>query len=236
MILFNLFNFSFEKEAFKNAPATLIVVAGIVLVLVLLITGVISCSTSNSQTENNQRDETEETQSSSGGDSQTIVQKSVQNSYSLYEENQIAGTIDSVKPTASDNLGNTYYDALIFRVSTLDDVDNSLAVQSITFANTENYSKFTGTFFVPKVHRTLVENAVNFKIILDGIPYEENYEVSINQDARTFNIDISNVTTIEIVCYFIEGTSSGVIGGGSYAYGALSNGIFTDPIVTVNEK
>ncbi len=214
----------------------MIVVAGIVLVLILLIAGVISCSTSNSQIENNQRDETEETQSSSGGDSQTIVQKSVQNSYSLYEESQIAGTIDSVKPTASDNLGNTYYDALIFRVSTLDDVDNSLAVQSITFANTENYSKFTGTFFVPKVHRTLVENTVNFKIILDGIPYEEIYEVSINQDARTFNIDISNVTTIEIVCYLIEGTSSGVIGGGSYAYGALSNGIFTDPIVTANEK
>ena len=93
--------------------------------LILLIADAVSYSSSSSQTEDNQRDETEETQNFSDGDSQTIVQKLVQNSYSLHEENQIAGTIDSVKPTASDNLGNTYHDVLIFGVSMLNDVDNS---------------------------------------------------------------------------------------------------------------
>ncbi len=49
--------------------------------------------------------------------------------------------------------------------------------------------------------------------------------VSKSSGGASFEIDISCVSSIEIVCYYVDGTASGVQGGGSYAYGVLFEGM-----------
>lgn len=233
---FNFLNISFEKGAFKDAPPILFVIVGSIALILAVVVGLSTCFNSDDGSEYIQNEDTGEVKSypeGTSGESSEEILTIPSESFSLYKEDQTSGTIAAVEPSVSDYSGEIYYDVIIFNVSTIDDVGHSMETQSIEFPNTENYSKFTGTFFVPKRNRTLNDNIVCFRIFLDGIPYEKEYEVSKDSSGVPFEIDISNKSKVEIACYYVEGTASDVLGGGSYAYGALSNGLFTDPIMAV---
>lgn len=232
MFSFNFLNISFEKGSFKDAPPILFVIVGVIALMLMVVVGLSTCFSSDNESEHIQNEGTEEILSfpdGTAGGSSEEVHMIPPGSFSLYREDQTSGTIDAVEPSTYDYSEKIYHDVLIFEVSTIDDTGHSLEMQSIEFSNTKNYSKFTGTFFVPKRNRTLSDNTVGFRIFLDGIPYEKEFEVSKDSKGVPFEINISNVSTVEIACYYIKGTASGVLGGGSYAYGALSGGLFTDP-------
>lgn len=211
-------------------------IVGVIALILAVVVGLSTCFNSDDGSEYIQNKSTEEIKSfpeDTSEQSSEEIMTIPSESFSLYKEDQASGTIDAVEPSVSDYSGEIYYDVLIFEVSTIDEVGHSIETQSIEFSNTENYSKFTGTFFVPKCDRALNDNIICFRILLDGIPYEKEYVVSKDSSGVPFEIDISNKSKVEIACYYVEGTASDVLGGGSYAYGALSNGLFADPIMTV---
>ena len=142
---------------------------------------------------------------------------------SLYDTEPVEGIRDQEVGPTQDNLGNTFYKSLKFRVSSFDD---SLKSESLVFTNTGSFSRFTGRFYIPKLSEGHDTNVVRFVVRLDGQTKLDTGEMDQYSNPYPVDLDISGVTKVEIACYLVKGTG-GPIGGGSDAYGNLADPQFT---------
>lgn len=141
----------------------------------------------------------------------------------LYNVEPVEGIRNLEAGPTQDNLGNTFYNSLAFSVSSFDE---SLESESLIYTNTNNYTVFSGVFYVPKLPEGSKDNVVQFMIRLDDRVSLDTGIFDQYSDPYRFNLNIANAKKIEITCYFVEGSSSGIIGGGSRAYGNLSEALF----------
>ncbi len=153
---------------------------------------------------------------------ETVKQPSKGASYRLFNEVPSQGTRNQIEGATEDNLGNIYYDSLRFSVTSFTD---SMKTNTLAYVN-RGYSRFKGVFYIPKLDEGVSKNTVAFTIGLDGTTVFDSGSLDQYSDPCSFDIDISDSRKVEITCTLLEGTGSGVIGGGAGARGHLANAEF----------
>lgn len=144
-------------------------------------------------------------------------------SYYLFEHEPADGT-RNIKAIDESVSGEIYRDVICFNVSAWSESEKR---DSITYLNNGNYDTFSGIFYSCKLQEGRGANTVQYVIKLDDATAFGPVSLSKLDESISFNLDISTVRQIEIVCYYMEGSTGGLLGVAGTAYGRLADAVFT---------